>query len=47
VTLLYQAPLLLGLAHQAMALATLLVAVLHAVRVSAPRSSAAAALQLV
>jgi cytochrome c oxidase assembly protein subunit 15 len=41
VTLLYQAPLPLALAHQALALATLVVAVLHAVRVSTVRSAAA------
>jgi cytochrome c oxidase assembly protein subunit 15 len=45
VTLLHQAPLPLALAHQAMALATLVVAVLHAERVSASRSPIAAAPQ--
>jgi heme a synthase len=46
VTLLYQAPLPLALGHQAVAMATLVVAVLHAARVSAARSSTVAAPQL-
>jgi cytochrome c oxidase assembly protein subunit 15 len=45
VTLLYQAPISLALAHQAMAMATLVVAVLHAERVSSMPSLQATAPQ--